>query len=97
MKQNKPIKVVKIDTLANYDNIYFPVLDMDGNQFSCVCITGSKDTDFQPIVDYLTDVIWRQYRSSNNYGLAYFASGYNSEGQDNFIKMCYQKFGVDVF
>lgn len=97
MKQNKPIKVVGTDTLASYDNIYFPVLDMDGNKFSCVCITGSKDTDFQPIVDYLTDIIWRQYRSSNNYGLAYFASGYNSEGQNNFIKTCYEKFGVDVF
>lgn len=97
MKQNKPIRVIKTDTLTSYDNIYFPVLDMDGNKFSCVCITGNKDTDFQPIVDHLTDIIWRQYRSPHNYGLAYFASGYNSEGQNNFIKTCYEKFGVDVF
>ena len=80
MKQNKPIKVVRTDNLSSFDNIFFPVLDMDGSEFYCVCITGNKDTDFQPIVDYLTDIIWRQYRSPHNYGLAYFASGYNSDG-----------------
>lgn len=82
---------------GRFENVYYPVLDMDGESFACACITGNKDTDFGPVVAYLEDEIWDQFESENNYGLAFFACGYDGNAQQAFIQHCEERFGVGVF
>lgn len=82
---------------GRFENIYYPVLDMGGESFACSCITGSKDTDFGPVVEYLEDEIWTQYESENPCGIAFYVCGYDGNAQQEFIKHCEERFGVGVF
>lgn len=92
------IKIIEIKNgTGRFANLYYPVLDMDGEKFACSCITGDKDTEFAPVVEYLEDEIWTQFESENRYGLAFYACGYDGNAQQEFIKHCEARFGVGVF
>lgn len=92
------IKILEVKNgTGRFENIYYPVLDMNGERFSCVCITGDKNTDFAPIVEYLEDEIWSQFESEDNYGLSFFACGYDGNAQQKFAEYCEERFGVCVF
>lgn len=92
------IKIIDVKNgTGRFENVYYPVLDMDGESFACLCITGNKDTDFAPVVAYLEDKIWDQFESEHNYGLAFFACGYDGNAQQKFIQHCEERFGVGVF
>ena len=82
-------------------NTYFyPLVKIDGEVIGIHCVKSfdvASTRNFKHVVNELSDVILRRFDDESNYGLSFYACGYNGAAQTDFERHYLDEYGIEVF
>lgn len=80
---------------TKYDERGFYIATVDGHETT---VYGEDKEKVEATAEDLIDLVQEQIADTeNNYGLAFYACGYDGRAQTDFIKYYADEYGVDVF
>lgn len=95
----KHVDVVQLVEITEDRGLYYPIVNINGRNCHCWLITsGNKNADFTNVVRELEETLvdWID-DDENNYGLCFYACGYDGASQQRFARYFEEKYGVNVF
>ena len=82
------------------DSYYYPIVRIDGIEIGVHCVKSWDRVNtkhFNHVVDELSDVILQRFDDESNYGLSFYACGYNGAAQTDFEQYYIGKYGIELF
>ena len=79
---------------------YYPLVRIEGEVVGIQCIRSfdaMSNKHLKHVVGELSDVILQQFESSSNYGLCFYACGYDGSAQNDFARHYMVNYGIEVF
>ena len=90
---------IRLLSISEDRGVYYPVIMIDGEKFYCRSIMSkNSEADFASVIDQLESTLidWAE-DDVNNYGLAFYACGYDGDAQQRFSEQFEEKYGIYVF
>lgn len=82
------------------DSYYYPLVRIDGKVVGVHCIKSFdavNNKHFNHVVEELSDIILQRFDDDSNYGLSFYACGYNGAAQSDFENYYMDEYGIELF
>ena len=96
----KAIEYVGYET-RGINSYYYPLVRIDGSKVVGVHYIKSFDAvntkNLKHVVEELSDILLQRLSDESNYGLSFYACGYNGAAQTDFERHYLEEYGIEVF
>ena len=96
---NKAVEYVGYET-RGIDSYYYPLVRIDGEVIGMHWVKSwdaMHAKNLKHVVDELSDIILQRFDDESNYGLSFYACGYNGAAQTDFENYYLDEYGIEVF
>ena len=95
----KAVEYVGYET-KGANSYHYPLVRIDGEVIGVHCVRSwdmVNNKNLKHVVYELSDVILRRFDSESNYGLSFYACGYNGAAQQEFERYYLDEYGIELF
>lgn len=82
------------------DSYCYPIVRIDGEEIGVHCVRSwdvVNNKNLKHVVYDLSDIILQRFDDESNYGLSFYACGYNGPAQTNFEQFYWDSYGIELF